>query len=320
VSGPARTVFLGSGSFAVPIVSSLAAAGGGVGVELMAVVSAPPRAQGRRARVLPSPVGEWAAKSGVRVLAPPSLRAADAVAELGRLAPALLVLADYGQIVPPELLELPRHGALNLHPSLLPRHRGAAPIAATILAGDSETGVSLMLMDAGLDTGPLIAQRRLPLGGDETAPELEQRLAIVAADLLIETLPAWLAGRIVPTAQAGEGVTLTRQLRRADGRLDGRRRVAQLERQIRAYQPWPGSFIDTGLGRLIVWRGRPLAADTPAATPGSLLTTADGGLALVAADGLLELLEVQLAGGRRMTSQELLRGRPAIASGAAPDS
>ena len=164
------------------------------------------------------------------------------------------MLADYGRLVPSAVLDLPRHGALNLHPSLLPRHRGAAPIPAAILAGDAETGVTLMRMDEGLDTGPIVAQRRVPLSGDETAPELEGRLAEVAAELLVATLPAWLAGRLDATPQPEDGATLTRPLRREDGRLDPVRRRRELERQVRAYQPWPGSFLDDGPTRLIVWQ------------------------------------------------------------------
>ncbi len=245
------------------------------------------------------------------MLRPARLRAPESVAEIGRLRPDLLVLADYGQIVPPALLELPRHGALNLHPSLLPRHRGAAPIPATILAGDTETGVSLMLMDAGLDSGPIIAQRRHPLSGSETGPELEETLAETAAALLADTLATWLAGLIDPQPQGATGVSLTRPLRRQDGRLDPARGVMHLERQVRALQPWPGSFIDTSQGRVVIWRAQP-AADESTGSPGTLVARPAGGLALAVRDGLLELTEVQPAGGRRMGAAELLRGRPAL--------
>ena len=170
------------------------------------------------------------------------------------LDPGLIVLADYGRLVPSAVLDLPRHGALNLHPSLLPRHRGASPIPAAILEGDAETGVTLMRMDEGLDTGPIVATRRVALGGDETAPELEGLLAELGAELLVATLPAWVAGRIDATPQAESGATLTRPLRRDDGRLDAASSAARLARQVRAYQPWPGSFLDDGPTRLIVWR------------------------------------------------------------------
>jgi methionyl-tRNA formyltransferase len=313
VNAQARTVFLGSGGFAVPIGAALARH---QLVELVGVVTAPDRAGGRGGSAGGSPVGRWAADAGIPTLTPLRLRDPDAIGQVTELEPDLIVLADYGQIVPRQLLELPRHGALNLHPSLLPRHRGASPIPAAILAGDDRTGVSLMLMDAGLDTGPLIAQLPLPLGGSETAPELEARLADMASNLLADQLEPWLDAELTPTEQPSEGATLTRQLRREDGRLDPQRPAAQLERQVRALQPWPGSFVETPVGRIVVWRAEPDARHVSQA-PGTLAVRpaerGGPGLALVTSGGLLELLEVQPQGGRRMTGAELLRGRPGLA-------
>ena len=154
------------------------------------------------------------------------------------------MLADYGRIVPAALLDLAPHGALNLHPSLLPRHRGATPIPAAIAAGDADTGVSLIRMDAGIDTGPLVAQRRVPLHGDEDAPGLEARLAAEAARLLVESLPGWLDGSLPAVPQPADGATLTRPFRREDGRLDPGRPALELDRQVRALRPWPGTFLD----------------------------------------------------------------------------
>ena len=307
----ARTVFLGSGAFAVPILSTLA---DHPSAELAGVVTAPTR-PGSRGRPTDPPVALWATERGLPMLRPERLRAPGAVAEIRALEPELLVLADYGQIVPSSLLEVPRFGALNLHPSLLPRWRGASPIPAAILAGDSETGVSLMVMDADLDTGPLVAERRVGLRGDETAPELEDRLATMAAELLAESLGPWLGGELEPRPQTDEGATLTRPLRREDGRIDPSRGAAYLERQVRAFQPWPGSYFDTPTGRVIVWRARAVEV-APSSAVGRLLEVGDGGLALATADGLLELLEVQPAGGRRMSGADLLRGRPALAGSA----
>jgi methionyl-tRNA formyltransferase len=268
------------------------------------------------------------------VLAPARLRDPDSVAALEALRPDLLVLADYGQIVPPAVLSLPLHRALNLHPSLLPRHRGASPIQAAILAGDPETGVTLMVMDADLDTGPIVAQVALPLDGTETAPALETRLAAEAAALLAAVLPDWLLGRRSATAQPAGGSTLTRPLRREDGRIDPTRPANQLERRVRALQPWPGSWVDTSEGRLTLWKVRPLSLgptdsmvsrtssrEVPAGgarpargVPLAATLVPDGeGLALAVSDGALRLDEVQLAGGRRMTSAELRRGHPRLA-------
>ena len=309
---PVRTVFLGSGAFAVPIVSRLATLRG---VDIVSVVTAPPRPRDRGQRFQPSPVGTWAAQAGVDVLTPPRLRAADAVAAIAGLAPELLVLADYGQIVPVELLDLPRNGALNLHPSLLPRHRGATPIAGAILSGDTETGVTLMRMDAGLDTGPIVAQVRTPIAHDETAPALEERLAAMAADLLATSIGGWLAGSLHAAAQPEIGATLTRPLHRGDGRLDASRTAAELERQVRAYQPWPGSYIETSAGRLIVWRAsvdEAHAFGSAVGSPGTVVRTSDGGIGFQSADAILRLEEVQLAGGRRMRGTDLVRGRPQV--------
>lgn len=304
----ARTVFLGSGGFAVP---ALRAAADHPGIELVAIVTAPARPAGRSGELAPTPVAR-AAPGAVPTLTPARLRAPESLAELGALRPELALLADYGQIVPAPLLEL-RHGALNLHPSLLPRHRGASPIAATILAGDHETGVTLMRMDPGLDTGDIVATERVTLTGDETAPVLEDRLAALAADLLARSLGPWLAGALAPRPQSETGATMTRPLRREDGRLDPRRTAVELERQVRAYQPWPGSFVElTGVGRLVVWaasvsessRGD---AATPPTSPGTV-----GPDGLATADGRLVLDEVQPAGGRRMPWAAFVRGRPSV--------
>jgi methionyl-tRNA formyltransferase len=295
VTDRARTVFLGSGDFAVaPAQATLEHPA----VDLVAVVTAPPRPAGRAGKERPTPIARWAVEHGLPTLTPARLRSPESVAALAELQPELLVLADYGQIVPAALLDLPAHGALNLHPSLLPRWRGASPIPAAILAGDERTGVSLMLMDAGLDTGPLVAQRDIELAGDEIAPALEKRLSAAAADLLSATLGDWLAGALFPRAQSEDGVTLTHPLRRQDGRLDPDRPAAQLERQVRAYQPWPGSFLEVDGGRLVVWKAR--AVDT----------APEQGLGLQTSDGVLELVEVQPAGGRRMSAADYARGRP----------
>lgn len=290
----ARTVFLGSGEFAVAPASALS---DHPSIEFVAVVTAPPRPAGRGRIERPTPIARWATERQLPTLTPSRLRDAETISALADLAPDLLVLADYGKLVPQALLDLPRHGALNLHPSLLPRHRGASPVPAAILSGDRETGVTLMLMDAGLDSGPVVAQRVLALTGGEIAPELENELAAMGASLLSETLPDWLAGRIEPTPQPDGGVTLTRPLRREDGRLDPHKSAAELERQVRAYQPWPGSYLELSGERVLVWRAR--VADT----------VPEGALALPTADGVLELLEVQPAGGRRMSGADFARGR-----------
>ena len=221
------------------------------------------------------------------------------------------MLADYGQIVPATLLD-PPFGALNLHPSLLPRHRGASPIPATIVAGDRETGVTLMRMDAGLDTGPIVAVERLPLDGSETAPGLEARLADLAADLLAGSLAPWLRGELPATPQAAEGATLTRPLRREDGRLDPSLPATDLERRVRAYLPWPGTFLEADGERLVVGAAS-VAASRRNDVPGRLVR--DGDLpAFTTTDGRLVLERVTPPGRRPMSGADYLRGRrPALA-------
>ncbi|MEX2010766.1 MAG: methionyl-tRNA formyltransferase [Chloroflexota bacterium] len=302
----ARVVFIGTGPFAVEPLRRLAAS---PGVRIVGVVTAPPRPAGRGRRMTRSPVQEAAEPLRLRpVLTPERLRTAASLRSVLALAPDLVVLADYGQLVPAPLLDVP-HGALNLHPSLLPRHRGASPIPATIVAGARETGVTLMRMDAGLDSGPLLAVERVPLAGDETTPELEERLAMAAADLLARSLGPWLRGELMARPQPRAGVTTTRPLRREDGRLDPAIPAAELERQVRAYQPWPGSWLETPVGRIVVWRAEAAGGE---GTPGSLVAD-DDGLALVTANGRLRLLEVQPAGKNRMTGAAFRRGRPAVA-------
>jgi methionyl-tRNA formyltransferase len=302
----ARTIFIGSGGFGVETLRQLAHDGG---VELVGVVTAPARPSGRHGTLTRTPIDVAAAELAVpTVLRPERLRSPESLGEVLALEPGLAVLADYGQIVPRPILELP-HGALNLHPSLLPRHRGATPIQSTILAGDAETGVTLMKMDEGLDTGPIVAQRSVSLDGEETAPALEERLAGEAADVVRECLGPWLRGELEPRPQDESLASMTRPLRREDGRLDPERSVVQLERQVRAFQPWPGTWLETIAGRLVVLRAEAIPGWTGGdeQRPGRF-----GRFGLFVADGYLALREIQPAGGRGMTFDELVRGRPQI--------
>lgn len=298
-----RTVFIGSGGFGRESLQRLA---GHAEVVLVAAITAPARRAGRTQEMLMTPIAGDAASLGIApILTPARLRAPDALAAVLALEPELVVLADYGQVVPRPLLEL-RLGALNLHPSLLPRHRGATPIPAAILLGDTETGVTLMRMDEGLDTGPIVAQVRIALHGTESTPGLESMLALEAADLLEQNLGPWTRGELVARPQPTEGATLTRPLRREDGRLDPARSAVDLERQVRAYQPWPGSFVDTTAGRVIVWSAAPGAGGGPS---GGVFDHRGMG---VGGGSWLTLGEVQPAGGPRMNWEALLRGRPAL--------
>jgi len=299
-----RTVFLGSGSFGAPALRRLAAH---PSVQVVGVVTAPTRPVGRRQVPTPTPIGALALELGLApLLTPARLRAPGAVEAVLALRPGLAVLADYGQIVPPALLDLP-HGALNLHPSALPRWRGASPVPATILAGDAITAVTLMRMDVGLDTGPIVAQAPVSLLGDETAPDLEARLAVVAAELLAASLDPWLDGTLVARPQPAEGMTITRPLRREDGRLDPSVPAAALERRVRAFLPWPGTFLESDGERLVVTAAS-VAPSEPGDVPGSVVIHGDRP-ALATADGRLVLDAVIPPGRRPMSGADYLRGR-----------
>jgi methionyl-tRNA formyltransferase len=315
-AGP-RIVFFGSGSFALTLLDRLLA---DPTTTPVAIVSTPDRPAGRDGTATPTPVAARARSVGADLRQPATLRDESAAAMLRDLAPDLAVVADYGRIVPPALLEIPRRGFLNVHPSLLPRHRGATPVPATIAAGDAETGVTIIAMDAGVDTGPVVAVVRRPLAGTESAPDLEAALARDGAALLAEVLEPWLAGTTRSVPQPAVGATVTRTLRREDGRLDPAEPAAVLERRVRAHRPWPGSFVEIPSGRLIVLDAAVAGSEADAAAesavpgtpaPGTLVPDGDG-IALATAEGLLRLRRVQLAGGRPMSGAELRRGRPGI--------
>jgi methionyl-tRNA formyltransferase len=304
VAASVRTLFFGSGSVALPALARLFESDL---VELDSVVTAPPRPAGRKGTLTPTPVAALASEQGLPVRTPLTLRDEAVLDELRATRPGLIVLADYGRIIPPAVLALPPHGALNIHPSLLPRHRGAAPVAGAIVAGDRVTGVTVMRMDEGLDTGPIVAQAAVPLDGTEVTPQLEARLADLGADLLVESLPAWLDGSLQARPQSAEDATLTRLLRREDGRLDPGRPAAELERQVRGYLPWPGSFLEHDGARLKVWAASVLEQDV-SPEPGTVILT-EGTLGLGTVEGVLRLDEVQPAGKRRMSGAEYRHGK-----------
>ena len=305
--GRVRTIFLGSGAFAVPILEVLAEA---PEVRLVGVVTAPDRPSGRRAELTAVPVARRTHELGLPLLQPNRLRAPGAVAEVAALSPDLGVLADYGQIVPATVLEIPPHGILSVHPSALPRHRGATPIPATIAAGDPIAAVTLMRMDEGLDTGPIVAQETWRLDGTETTEAVEREAAQHGADLLRRSLRSWLDGELPVNPQNEAEATLTRPLRREDGRLDLTRPAAELERLVRAHVPWPGSFVDAGSSRLIVHEAEAIPSE-PGDVPGQIVADGDG-LALTTADGRLRLKRAQLAGRRVADAASLRRGAPGL--------
>ena len=248
-----RVAFIGTGAFGVPLLSRLP----GRADDLL-VISRPDRPAGRGMHPRPSPVSAAAREAGLRVETPRRLRSDEGRALLRDWAPDGLLLVAYGQLVPDDLLTVAPRPPLNVHPSLLPRHRGAAPVASTILAGDAEGGVTLMIMEPRLDAGPIAGQWRVPLTGRETTPELEERLAALAADVVPAELGPWAAGTLEPWAQDEKEATLIRPFTREDGHLDWRRSATELDRQVRALQPWPGTWTTLDGRRLHVRRAHQL--------------------------------------------------------------
>lgn len=263
--GIGRIVFLGTGAFGVPLLARVAE----LADELL-VVSQPDRPAGRRLQLRSTPVTTWAREHGIRAVTPTRLRSEEGRAPIREFEPDGLVLVAYGQLVPRDLLDLGDRPPLNVHPSLLPRHRGAAPVAGTILAGDSEGGVTLMVMTDELDAGPIVARWSVPLTGRETTPELEARLADMAAEVVPAELERWATGPIEADAQDDGAATHVRPFTRADGWIDWRRPAVEIDRQVRALQPWPGAWTTIDDRRVHVRRAHP-DAGVDAVPVGSLL-------------------------------------------------
>lgn len=296
-----RVVCMGSPQFAVPTLRALAEH-----YPVVGVVTQPDRPAGRGRKVTPPPVKVVAQELGLPVMQPRRLRAPEAFEQLQAWAPDIIVVAAYGQILRPNVLALPRYGCINVHASLLPRWRGASPIQHAILAGDRETGVTIMLMDEGLDTGPILSQRAMPIEPEDTGATLSEKLARLGAALLLETLPEYLSGALQPRPQPEEGITYAPLLKKEDGRLDFQKPAEVLARQVRAFDPWPGTFVAP-------WRGGTLkvlwaeAVQEPSPGPGVRLVW-QGFPAVGTSQGLLVLRRVQPAGKRPMAGDAFLRG------------
>jgi methionyl-tRNA formyltransferase len=291
---------MGTGAFGVPLLARVIDA-----ADDLLVVSQPDRPAGRRLQLRSTPVTTFAREHGVRVVTPQRLRSDEGRIALRAFAPDGLVLVAYGQLVPADLLEVGRRPPLNVHPSLLPRHRGAAPVAGTILAGDAEGGVTLMVMTPELDAGPIVAQWRVPLTGRETTPELEAGLADLAAEVVPAELDRWGAGEIEAVPQDERAATHVHPFRRTDGWIDWRRPAIEIDRQVRALQPWPGAWTTLDGRRIHVRRAKPMPGfdDVPigAILPGDLPRVACG-------VGALALEIVQPEGRPTMAADAWRRG------------
>ena len=305
-----RLAFMGSPEFALPSLRALAAAGH----EIAAVYAQPPRPAGRGHKERPCPVQAYAERRGWVLRTPKTLKDGSEQQAFAALSLDAAVVVAYGLILPAAVLAAPRLGCVNLHASLLPRWRGAAPIQRAILAGDAETGVTIMAVDEGLDSGPILVQETVPIGAETTATELHDSLAELGARLIVDALDGLAAGRLEARPQPAEGVTYAAKLKRGEGRLDWRRPAAELERAVRAFTPWPGAEFEASGGQAVE-RVKVLAAEVvagaPGAEPGTLL---DDRLTVACGEGALRLTRVQRAGKSVLDAEALLRGFP-IAAG-----
>jgi methionyl-tRNA formyltransferase len=292
-----RVLFYGTPEFALPTLRALVAHH-----EVVAVVTQPDRPAGRGQRVEMSAVKQLGLAEGLPVVQPPRLRDPGWPAQLAAFAPEVAVVVAFGQILPQAVLDVPARGSINVHASLLPRYRGAAPIAWAIIRGERETGITTFQMDAGMDTGPLLLQRGTPIGPDETAGELAARLAELGAAVMLETLAE--LDRLTPRRQDAAAATLAPRLSRADGVLDWERPAAELAARVRGLNPWPGAAIHGPAGRLLVWRARALAGQ---GEPG-VLVTAGSTLAIGTGEGLLEPVLVQPENRRAIPWASFLNG------------
>ncbi|HKQ07728.1 MAG TPA: methionyl-tRNA formyltransferase [Blastocatellia bacterium] len=306
-----RLIFMGTPEFAVPSLKRLLADG----QEVAAVFTQPDKPAGRGHHLHTPPVKQLALERGIAVHQPARIKASDEVrAVFERIQPDACVVAAYGKILPAWLLQIPRLGCINVHASLLPRYRGAAPINWAIANGEPETGVTIMQMDAGMDTGPMLAKRATAIGATETAPELAVKLAELGAALLSETLPAVERGAVTAEAQDNDAATYAPMLKREDGLLDWRLPAAEISNRVRAFQPWPGVYTTLGGARLHLWRARPEdqpIADEPQAAnpPGTILRIDRAGLLIRCAAGSALLIEeCQLEGKRRVAAREFANG------------
>jgi len=306
---------MGTPALALPTLAAIAAEH-----DVVAVVTQPDRAAGRGRKLQQSPVKEWAVAAAVPAIQPGRIGEPAVVKELGALGVDVAVVVAFGQLLPATVLAIPRLGSVNLHASLLPRHRGASPIQAAILEGDVETGVTTMLMDEGLDTGPILQRRVVSMHASDTAETLGERLGAAGPALMLDTLAGLARGTLDPEPQGDSHATMTRLIRKTDGEIDWTRPAEEVDRRVRAMQPWPVAFTTSDDERLRVWAvdqvegGGSEIAGTVLASEAGLVVAAGQGSAV-------RILELQRMGGRRMPAEDFLRGHPlppgtALGSGA----
>jgi len=312
-----RLVFMGTPEFALPSLRALVEGG----YNIVGVYTRPDRPTGRGRVLTPSAVKTAALQYGLPLFQPPGLRRPEAAEELAALKPDVIVVCAFGVILRQPVLDIPPKGVLNVHPSLLPRQRGASPIAAAILAGDEQTGVTIMLMDPGMDTGPILSQRTVPITPWDTSGSLGERLAVVGAELLLEVLPRWLADEIEPQPQDDSLATHASLLSKEDGAIDWTLPATDIWRRVRAFNPWPGASTTLEGQTLLIWEAWPLSV-SGGEEPGTVLPLTaeqrqmlppeageEEALAVQTGEGLLTILRLQRAGRRSLTAAEFIRGQ-----------
>lgn len=314
-----NTIFIGTSEFAVPALQTVATSNAlkAVGIKLALVITAPDAKAGRGQKLTPPPVKVEAQKLGIKVWQPALESQSDSgpdpkglgenfKSKIKQLNPDLIVLAAYGKILPAWLIHLPPYGALNIHPSLLPKYRGATPLQTALLNGDTHTGVSIIKMDEKVDHGPIIAEVKLEITPEEIYSSLEAKTASLGAELFEKTVPLWISGKIRAQAQDDSRASMTKQIKKEDGRIDWRKSAIEIERRIRAFEAWPGSFTDFNAQSLKVIKASMTPQETDA-TPGTVIR-ANGNIGVVTGDGILILGKVQPAGKKEMSVEDFVRG------------
>jgi len=316
-----RIIYMGTPHFAVPALEALIAnRAPGIllpdGYEIVTVITRPDKPVGRGKEIVFSPVKQAALAHEIPVWQPGTLKRPEAMAALAAYSADLYIVAAFGQILPQAVLDLPRYGTLNIHASLLPRYRGVSPITEAILQGDVETGVTIMLIDAGVDTGPILLQQSIPISRHDTTGSLTERLANVGAEALLEALPLWISGELIPQPQDERQASYTRMLRKEDGEIDWHRPADLLARQVRAYTPWPTAYTNWRSKLVKIVSAHALVSETQKDAPvgTAMLRKEDGepSLQVVTGEGMLVIDRLQLEGKKAMSAGEFLRGYPQI--------
>jgi methionyl-tRNA formyltransferase len=306
---PVRIIFFGTAELACESLRALARS---PELQVTAVVTQPDKPCGRDLQLQPSHVKKAAIELGLPVLQPKRARETAFIQQLREFQPDLMVVVAYGQILPQELLDVPKFGCLNVHTSLLPKHRGAAPIQWAILSGDSETGVTIMKMDAGLDTGPMVAVEKTKITENDNSQSLHDRLAKMGAELLVRTIPDYVNGTITPQAQP-EGGTYARKISKEDGLIDWGAPSGTIWNRIRAFTPWPGAFTFLKAGEKMkmikIWEAKPLTR-SETLKPGTIIESGKEGVTVSTGEGALQVMSLQLEARKRMSAQEFLAGHP----------